>query len=250
MYNIHNAVGANLGDYRCYSQIHSIAKPGEAVSATLKKYLTNVYMQHVMCWSNVSWAEIKEPRNVPYVFPSNVVHKLVYTTVSEHFPFAKIIHPPDRCGISRSLLNSMIITQVLGTIKDHSIICNFFTQYNATDVSSLEGACNWHADCRDIHQSCCQRIECYFSTISRCQIHFRDFGSTSNRAHNRRPRVATPAWDLHIRLLHLRYCLRGEGPGWWGVFLSVIKPICGEKHILIGWAWLPIRWAWLPSNII
>jgi hypothetical protein len=61
----------------------------------------------------------------------------VYIPVSEHFSFAKIIHPPDRCGISRRSLNSMIITQVhlvLGTIKGHSKMCNVTTQNNITDV--------------------------------------------------------------------------------------------------------------------
>ena len=52
---------------------------------------------------------------------------LQYIPVSEHFSFTKTIHPPDRCGISRSRLNSMIITQVhivLGTIKGHSKMCS------------------------------------------------------------------------------------------------------------------------------
>ena len=29
---------------------------------------------------------------------------------------------------------------------------SFVTQHNAKDVSSFEGACNWHADCRNFHQ--------------------------------------------------------------------------------------------------
>ncbi len=37
---------------------------------------------------------------------------------------------------------------------------SFITQHNATDVASFEGACNWHADCRNVHQSCCPWIEC------------------------------------------------------------------------------------------
>ena len=65
---------------------------------------------------------------------SHLVHTCVYIHVSENFSFAMTIH-----GISRSLLNSMMITQVhlvLGTIKGHSKMCSFDKLHNATDVSS------------------------------------------------------------------------------------------------------------------
>jgi hypothetical protein len=58
----------------------------------------------VKCWTHVSWAEIKIPINVLFAQKalSNVVNQFVYIHVNEHFAFAKIIHPPDRWGISGS----------------------------------------------------------------------------------------------------------------------------------------------------
>ena len=40
---------------------------------------------------------------------------------------------------------------VLGTKKRHTKMCSSVTQHKATDVSSFEGAYNWHADCRTNH---------------------------------------------------------------------------------------------------
>ena len=51
----------------------------------------------------------------------------------------------------------MVLAQVhlvLGIIKGHFKMYSFVTQHNATEVSSFEGASNWHADCRNVHQSC------------------------------------------------------------------------------------------------
>ena len=59
----------------------------------------------------------------------------------------------------------MIIAQVclrLATTKGHSKMFSFITQHNATDAASFVGACNWHGDCRNVHQSCCPWFECSF----------------------------------------------------------------------------------------
>ncbi len=47
-----------------------------------------------------------------------------------------------------------------------------------------------------------------FSTICRLQRHYREFGSTCNRPHNRRLHVTTTAQDLHIQHLHPQDRLR------------------------------------------
>ncbi len=48
----------------------------------------------------------------------------------------------------------------------------------------------------------------HFSTISHLQRRFREFGSTSNRPQNHRPRVTTPAQYLHIQHPHIQDRLR------------------------------------------
>ncbi len=87
-------------------------------------------------------------------------------------------------------------------------MCSFITQHNETDVASFEGVCNLHADCRNVHQSCCPWIECSFLYHKPSPKAFQRIWQyiESNRPHNCRPRATTPAQDLHIQHLH-EFCL-------------------------------------------
>ncbi len=127
--------------------------------------------------------------------------------VSEHFSFAEIIHPPHRCGISRRWLDRMIIAQMflrLATIKGHSKMQFFITQHNDTDVSIFRERTIGMLTAGMSTRAVTREFNVNFSTISHLQRRFREFGSTSNWPHNRRP----PAQDLHIQHLHLQGHLR------------------------------------------
>ena len=160
-------------------------------------------------WNKISQTFVIGTKSL---FLSNFGHKLVYIPFSEHFSFSKIIHPHDRCDISRSWLNGMIITQVhlvLGTIKGHSKLYNFVTQHNATDDSSFIGMAIGMLTAGMSTRAVAREFNVNFSDhVWPCQ-----------------PRTSTSGFFTYG-------IVRNQPPGQlmnWGVFLSVIKPFCGEK---------------------
>jgi hypothetical protein len=74
-------------------------------------------------------------------------------------------------------------------IKGHYKMCSFVTQYNATDVSSFEGCAIGMLIAGMSTRAVAREFHVHFSTISHLQRCFIEFGSVSNRPHNRRPLV-------------------------------------------------------------
>jgi hypothetical protein len=98
------------------------------------------------------------------------VHKFVYIHVSEHFSFAKKIHPPDRCG-DRCGISINWFNIVLGTMKGQSKLCSFVAQHNTMPkmsqvlrehaIGMLTAGMSTRAVARDLNVN--------FSTISHLQ---------------------------------------------------------------------------------
>jgi hypothetical protein len=120
----------------------------------------------------------------------------------------------------------MIITQVhfeLGTIK-----CAVLSHNTMPQMSQVLRECGIYMLTAGM----------FTRAVAPLQLHFREFGSTSNRPLNHRPGVTMPAQDLHIRLLHLRDHLRPatQTADETEKHFCVIKPFCGKKLILISCA--------------
>ena len=90
---------------------------------TLNKNMNATCKVLVPCF--MSWNNRSQKCSIctKILFLTNDVHKIIYIPVIEHFSIAKIIHPPDRCGISRWCLNSTIIKQVhLVLVKKSAVL--------------------------------------------------------------------------------------------------------------------------------
>ena len=109
------------------------------------------------------------------LFLSNCVHKFDYIPVGEHFSFSKVIHPPDRWGISLRRC-TLCWGQLKVTLKCAVFLHNTLPQMSHVlrerAIGMLTAGMSTGAVAR--------KFNVYFSTISHLQCRFREFGSTSN----------------------------------------------------------------------
>ena len=112
--------------------------------------------------------------------------------LSEHFSFAKIIHPLDRCGISIIWLNSMIITQVhlvlCWTIKDHCKMCICHTTQCHRCLKLREHAIVM-LTCRMSTRAVAKEFNVYFSNINLQHLFVFENLAVRPTGLNRRPRL-------------------------------------------------------------
>ena len=85
---------------------------------------------------------------------------------------------------------------------------SFITQNNATDVASFEGVCSWHADCRNVHQSCCPWIECSFLCHKPSPKAFQTVWQHIQPTSQPQTTCNHTSQDLHIQHVHLQVRLR------------------------------------------
>ena len=101
----------------------------------------------------------------------------------------ELIPPSDRCDMSTCWSHPVTNTQtlpILGTIKGHPKMFKFIKRHNATDVTSHERTCSWHAECWNVHQS-------GFHTVQRSLSDYQPFETSFQRLWQHCKSTARPA---------------------------------------------------------